>query len=132
MTRINLVNPCHLSDKHLGAEYRELPRLFGLVRKAQHKGLRPGDLPIPRSYVLGKGHVLFFYNKLKWLQRRQENIIEECLLRGRVVTFPSSLHLLDGIDPEWINDWCPSIQEIRLNVKRINERGGLRPVCIGI
>jgi len=31
MTRINCAPKKELSDKHLAAEYRELPRIFGLV-----------------------------------------------------------------------------------------------------
>ena len=33
MTRINLINPEKLTDQHLLAEYRELPRIFWIVRK---------------------------------------------------------------------------------------------------
>ena len=32
MTRINCVPVEELTDKHLGAEYRELPRLFGQIQ----------------------------------------------------------------------------------------------------
>jgi hypothetical protein len=38
MTRINCIDPALLSDKHLGAEYRELPRIFNLVRDAIKRG----------------------------------------------------------------------------------------------
>lgn len=41
MTRINVIEPSRLSDQHLGAEYRELPRVFGLVRDAIARGERP-------------------------------------------------------------------------------------------
>ena len=33
MTRINLINPEKLTDQHLLAEYRELPRIFWILRK---------------------------------------------------------------------------------------------------
>jgi deoxyribonuclease V len=33
MTRINLLPPSELADQHLLAEWRELPRIFGLVKK---------------------------------------------------------------------------------------------------
>ena len=33
MTRINLLPPSQLADQHLIAEWRELPRIFGLVKK---------------------------------------------------------------------------------------------------
>lgn len=56
MTRINLVDPVILSDKHLMAEYRELPRIFTAVTKLVDKNIRPHDVDIPEKYVLGKGH----------------------------------------------------------------------------
>ena len=128
MTRINLVDPGFLSDKHLGAEYRELPRIFGAVRKHQSKGLRPGSIKIPQRYVLGKGHVTFFYNKLRWLVRRQKALIEELIKRGKNPKFRNLETLIAGLNREWLNDWEPSIDEIKLNVSRINERGGLRHI----
>lgn len=55
MTRINLVPPEELSRQHLVAEYRELPRIFALVRAAQGKGLKPANIKAPAVYVLGRG-----------------------------------------------------------------------------
>ena len=128
MTRINLVDPGFLRDKHLGAEYRELPRIFGAVRKYQSKGSRPSSIKIPSTYVLGKGHVTFFYNKLRWLVRRQHALVEELIKRGKNPKFRNPEALIAGLDKEWLNDWEPSLDEIKLNVSRINERGGLRPI----
>lgn len=126
MTRINLIDPVYLLDKHLGAEYRELPRIFGLVRKAQLKGLGPQDLQIPNHYVLGKGHVRFFFNKLAWLKYRQLALVNECFARGRRVNFNNIDALLEGLDRCWLGHWSPSRKEILINLTRLNERGGLR------
>gem|GEM_PF-2001583 len=43
MTRINLVSPSVLADQHLIAEWRELPRIFGSVKKklAENKPILP-------------------------------------------------------------------------------------------
>lgn len=60
MTRINLVPVSELSDQHLIAEYRELPRIFNLVLNAQYKGKYPLDFKISDTYLLGTGHVTFF------------------------------------------------------------------------
>ena len=68
MTRINVVPPAELCNKHLLAEYRELPRVFGLAK--------PVD-DAPSAYVLGKGHVRFFYDKLGYLAKRQRQIIDD-------------------------------------------------------
>ena len=71
MTRINLVAPSMLTDQHLFAEYREITRLFALVRAACDK--HPASAirsKIPDSYRLGVGHVLFFYDKLGFIEVR--------------------------------------------------------------
>lgn len=124
MTRINLVDPTLLSDAHLGAEYRELPRIFGLVRQAIERGELPETVEQPAKYVLGTGHVKFFYTRLAWLVRRFESLVEERRRRGQAVNYPTAP--TQGIPPEWFGEWEPSSDEIEANVKRINERGGLR------
>ncbi|ENT03393.1 hypothetical protein C038_02848 [Brucella sp. 63/311] len=41
MTRINCIPPAELTGPHLVAEYRELPRVFALVRAAIQRGEAP-------------------------------------------------------------------------------------------
>jgi hypothetical protein len=127
MTRINVINPVLLSDKHLGAEYRELPRIFNLVRKAQLKGYTASTCKIPPRYTMGKGHVRFFYNKLGWLLARQKALIAERLRRGMVVNYPNVQELAEGLDRRWFGHWTVTKEDIRINLARINERGGLKP-----
>jgi deoxyribonuclease (pyrimidine dimer) len=124
VTRINLVDPTLLIDAHLGAEYRELPRIYGLVLAAQQRGVRPNTFAAPVKYTLGSGHCLFFYNKLMWVNERYSRLVQECRVRGRVVNFPDPP--LKVLDPGWFGYWQPSSAEIELSVKRLNERGGLR------
>lgn len=122
MTRINLVPPSELSRLHLVAEYRELPRVFGLVRRHQSAGRRPADLPIPDRYTLGRGHMMFFANKLRFLVRRQWSIVAEMRSRGYSVTHGNPDLLLEGISPEWQGDYVPDELAIRINRERIKER----------
>jgi deoxyribonuclease (pyrimidine dimer) len=68
MTRINVVAPRDLTDQHLLAEYRELPRVFTLAQAWLDRG-KPGALP--ERYALGTGHVKFFYDKTDYLAKRQ-------------------------------------------------------------
>ncbi len=77
MTRINLIPVIELSDQHLLAEYRELPRIVNAVinQKAILKN-------IPDSYRLGIGHVKFFYNKIGFLVERFRQIYAEMDYRG--------------------------------------------------
>ncbi len=126
MTRINCIDPDLLSDKHLIAEYRELPRIFGQIRKAIERGEDPDDPRNPKNYKLGPGHVRFFYNKALFLQKRQSDLVRECLHRGFNINYIRTDHLLDGIDPRWCRDWTPTMTDQSINIMRINERGGLR------
>lgn len=126
MTRINVIEPSRLSDKHLGAEYRELPRVFGLVRDAIARGERPTDPRNPAQYVLGAGHVRFFYPRLGYLLERYLRLCEECRKRGRAVNFGNPTDLITGIPADWFGYWAPDEAAEQLNIDRINQRGGLR------
>ena len=122
MTRINCVPPQELSTRHLIAEYRELPRVFTLARNAIARGERPTDPRNPSHYVLGKGHVRFFYPRLGYLQRRQADIITECLARSFKLTFTETARLTEGIPEAWRGDWVPGAAALALNRARIAER----------
>ncbi len=126
MTRINCIPPDGLTTAHLVAEYRELPRIFGLVRAAIVRGERPDDPRNPRDYRLGPGHVRFFYPRLGYLARRQEALIAEMLRRGYAPSFTDPAGLLIDIPVEWHGDWTPSEQALALNRGRIAERLGAK------
>lgn len=122
MTRINLVDPSTLHSKHLLAEYRELPRVFKLVLAAQQRGLTPDTIAIPKQYVLGPGHVTFFYNKMYWLTGRFQALVAECLHRGFNVQFAEIPKEAALIDACWWRDYVPTPQAIELNAARIKDR----------
>ena len=114
MTRINCVPPEELSGPHLVAEYRELPRVFGLIRKA-----RPG--PAPSEYVLGPGHVRFFYDKAGWLLERQKSLISEMQRRGYRPSHTDPEPLAEGL---YMGEWTPDAAALELNRQRLAERNG--------
>jgi deoxyribonuclease (pyrimidine dimer) len=122
MTRINCVPVEELTDKHLGAEYRELPRLFGQIQKAIERGESPDDLRNPTEYKLGRGHTRFFYNKVQWLRYRYEQLVNECLARKRTVNFPVVPKHVWDIPHVWWNNWEPTPEALELNRQRIQER----------
>lgn len=122
MTRVNVVPPEELSRQHLVAEYRELPRIFGLVRAAQGRGLRPAALKAPRAYVLGRGHMLFFYDKCMFLLRRQQSLIREMRSRGYDPKFAYPNDLITGLEAHWLGDYEPTDEAMALNRARIKER----------
>ncbi|SRR5690606_30299184 len=119
MTRINCVDVAELSGKHLVAEYRELPRVFNLARNACKKG------PIPKleQYVLGPGHVRFFYTRLGYLCRRHHELIREMRRRGYRPQFQGvRRESFPDIPDEYWADWLPPNEAIQLNRERIAQR----------
>lgn len=121
MTRINLVPVSELSDQHLIAEYRELPRIFNLVLNAQYKGKHPLDFKISDTYLLGTGHVTFFYDKLIFLQKRLKEITQECIKRQFNITNKND-YSLTLFNKEWLNDYIPTLKEIEISSGRIQEK----------
>lgn len=122
MTRINLVPPAELEFRHLWAEYAELPRVFGYVRKLQEAGKVPADVAIPSQYTLGTGHLKFFYDKLGFLVKRQEALVAELQRRGERPNYTTPRDLLVGLDAHWLNDYEPTKLALVLSRKRIAER----------
>jgi len=126
MTRINCIPVKELTDKHLLAEYRELPRIFRLVKQAQNKGFSPDDISIPNQYTLGTGHCKFFYDKVTFLWKRQCDIINECLFRGFKIKYDwfDTISYIQSFEfnKHWINDWTPTEEAMQINRERIAER----------
>ena len=80
MTRINsAISPKNLTDQHLIAELRELPRIFTAVNKRIENDQNFND--IPEKFTLGTGHVRFFYNKLSFLEIRHLLLKNEYRIR---------------------------------------------------
>lgn len=120
MTRINCVPVHELTDKHLGAEYRELPRVFALAQAAYLRGERYDDPRNPTEYTLGKGHVRFFYPRLGYLTNRFYELVGECRARGRTVNFlqpPAT-----SLPAEWYQAWQPTSTALSINRDRIQAR----------
>ncbi len=117
MTRINLVDPSTLHSKHLLAEYRELPRVFKLVEAAEKRG---AAVRIPSAYLLGTGHVTFFYNKLGFLAHRFQLIVAECQKRGFNIAH-TQVPTVD-VSQKWWQAYVPTPEAIALNAARIKDR----------
>ncbi len=81
MTRINAnISPARLIDQHLVAEYREIVRIPNAVRKIDVHVLSAKH--IPSKFTLGTGHVIFFYDKIKYLHDRFKDICAEMRSRN--------------------------------------------------
>ena len=126
MTRINLVPVQELADQHLMAEYRELPRIFGAVRKHVQAEKKVKDFKISPYYILGTGHVTFFYDKLKFLANRHYDLVLECLRRGINIS-NTGINDISDIPDEWCGEYLPSTTEIELSRSRIIEKIHAKP-----
>lgn len=111
MTRINVgINPEELCDKHLNAEYRELPRLWNFVPKGK----------APPEFKLGTGHVLWCVQYKGMLADRYKAIVAEKVHRNaKTISYPNC--------PDGVEDGArPSERQLakaRKEVQvRINER----------
>lgn len=122
MTRINLVDPQELSTKHLVAEYREITRLPKNLVKSLNRINKPFSMDeIPKSYTLGKGHVKFFFDKMKFLQSRFERLVQEMLRRGYKPNYTDS-SMFSKCDEIFYNDYTPTNEALEINRQRIKER----------
>ena len=125
MTRINIIPVKELTDQHLIAEYREIFMVgSALQRSLNSKKWNPKK--IPETFRLGTGHVMFFYDKGKYLYKRYNQIREEMITRGfnpdedrvfKKIQFPK----------EYYNDWIPSKSDQEIIRKRIEERIQQKP-----
>lgn len=122
MTRINLISPADLTDQHLMAEYRELPRIFGLAHKHYLAGKK---LEVKGPYKLGSGHVVFFYDKIKFLEKRQASIIEELLKRR--VNIQNVTVSIPTLPAHYLNDWIASQEEVFESIARLQEKLDMKP-----
>lgn len=118
MTRINsAIPPKYLTDEHLLAEHREIKRLPYNLQQA----IKSGNIKkVPNKFTLGKGHVLFFVNKQRFLFSRYWEILGEVSNRGfNVINYYTNWF---GIDNEYWQDYKPTKEEEQLLIERISER----------
>lgn len=120
MTRINLEHPHNLSDQHLIAEYRELPRVFAQAAAWVARG-KPGR--IPTDYRLGPGHVRFFYPRTRFLAQRQRALIAECVARGFRVQHTTTPQPVRGASA----GWSPSRRALAISRERLAQKLSQKP-----
>jgi deoxyribonuclease (pyrimidine dimer) len=120
MVRINIINPKFLADQHLIAEYNEILMLLGYVKR--HPKLILSR--IPSKYKLGKGHILFFKNKLKYLEQRFNLIKKEMKRRGFYGNIKINLKIFNK---KLINDWKPTPSDKNIIKSRLIEKINLKP-----
>ena len=138
MTRVNLVPPEELTDQHLFSEFRELkmvPKsLARSLRGAERRGVADPVAWVlarcPREFVLGKGHVSFFYDKGTFLRRRYAAVRAE-LLRRASHDFNRDAQLDPDMifdrDPRLLGEYAPTPADVQRSRDRIELRVAKRP-----
>ena len=125
MTRINVVPVEELSDQHLIAEYRELPRAV-----KQNFDLTDA----PKKYVLGKGHVKWARKHIHYVLLRYHDIYYEMLYRNFKPNYTFN-DLLMYATADWYREGLLIIddyyqvtdKDIQLNRQRLIEKYKLKP-----
>ena len=114
MTRINVVPVEELCDKHLLAEYYELPRVFKLAKVCSDA---------PKEYTLGKGHLKFFYDKLGYLFWRYIDIRNELLQRKFKINEDKYYSNVEIMGEKYsVCGYIPNEKALEINRARIKER----------
>jgi len=127
MTRINLIPVEELTDQHLMAEYRELPMIAKSLFKTLHSKCGYSECKVPSKYVLGIGHIYFFYNKRDYLVGRYLKLISELKLRKFDINPDNRNMSWEIFDRITQIEWTPTNEDIALNKARIDERVSLKP-----
>lgn len=129
MTRINLVSPDELMDQHLLAEWREIKMVPASLRRSlKTKSIEQVLSSIPKEYVLGTGHVKFFFDKLTYLSNRYKELIYELLLRDFSLYHTSDfMDFCKDIPEVFFNDYNPTDNAKSVIRKRIDEKIKMRP-----
>lgn len=127
MTRINLIPVEELTDQHLMAEYRELPMIAKALEKTLKSKLGYQGNKVSPTYVLGTGHIYFFYNKRNYLVDRYIVLVKELNCRKFSIEPNARNMYWEVFDNITQVQWQPSAEEIEINRNRINERISLKP-----
>lgn len=108
MTRINAaIRPKVLSDKHLQAEFFELPRVLTYAEK-----FKPFRNSLPQEFTLGPGHVKFFAGKLMFLHERYMELYKEMKARGfnvDEVKYRAVIQRFRTCDEHLYHNWRPTL-----------------------
>lgn len=124
MTRINLISPSDLTNRHLVAEYKEITQFCHLVKKRVDSKSSFDD--IPKRYTLNGGHCKFFYNKGAYLFFRLVSIKDEMVRRNLKVDLDKYeekiKRIRESYSKDLFNDYVPITEEYKIVIERISQR----------
>ena len=127
MTRINLINPTYLTNRHLAAEYLEIRHIPASLNRSLNSS-NFSNKKIPKKFTLNKGHVSFFYDKGQYIHMRFVWLQNEMLNRKFNLSIDKMILNCDIFDKNnYYNNWQPSEEDIKLVCNRIKEKILLKP-----
>ena len=127
MPRVNIIPVEELHDQHLIAEYRELTMVPAALNRTlkSKKGL--DKTKIPENYTLNQGHVYFFYNKGKYLDKRYSQIVKEMQNRGFSPDLKRKFPKNIFIENDLYKDWMPNPEDLKIIRERIKNKINQKP-----
>lgn len=129
MTRLNLVEPEHLTKRHLVAEYKEITQFLHIVKKRALSKHPNHDLP--EKYTLNTGHCKFFFNKGEYIASRFEALRVEMIKRGvtvdKIKFAKRYANILESYTKSTFNDWKPNSRDYTVVIERIAQRINEKP-----
>lgn len=129
MTRVNLVPVQELANQHLMAEWRELKMIpKALARSLKTQSKETVEKKIPKKFTLNTGHVLFFYDKGSYLEKRYEQLTAELVRRNFKINTDAPFDP-DGsmkIAP-WNGEYEPTPEALFIIRERIAQKIAMKP-----
>ena len=104
-----------------------------MVPKALARSLRTQSADrvakkIPAKFTLNTGHVLFFYDKGAYLQKRYAELTAELVRRGFKINVDAQLDPEGTMDSApWNNDYEPTEEALTIIRQRIAEKIAMKP-----
>ena len=107
------------------AEYREI-FMIGSLLQISLKSKNWDPTRIPKKFTLEEGHIMFFYDKGKYLYKRYALMRKELKKRNFKID-DTRLFKVTQFPTEYWNDWEPTKEDQSIVLKRIEERIKLKP-----
>lgn len=128
MTRVNAgVDPSELHRLHLIAEYREIPMVPASIKRSLRTRKITDILKdVPSAFTLNKGHVMFFANKILYLQTRYHRVQQEMIARGYFVDILRDPGFT-GLPDECYGSWEETPEARAIVLERIALRKAEKP-----
>ena len=119
--RVNILPAKLILDQHLIAEKRELRMIPPLLKKRVDSG-KHTTADIPTRFTLGKGHMIFWLNKMLYLSKRYDALIEEMIRRDFKPDLSLKFDMDYAVRYKMDNDWEPNFGDYSIILSRLKEK----------